>query len=64
MAPDMLSPGQFGGMDNLIGMDGSSGSDMTGLGGDLGSSGMPSPVGAGSSSFPSDVMNGGMLGGY
>lgn len=53
MAIDMLSPAQFGGMTNMIGPDGSSSSDMTGLNGPLGSSGLPSPIGAGNASFPS-----------
>ena len=52
MAIDMLSPAQFGGTSSLIGPDGSSSSDMTGLAGPLGSSGLPSPIGAGNASFP------------
>ena len=48
---------QFGGMTNDLGA-GNSGSDMTGLTGPLGSSGMPSPIGAGASSFPA-YSNGG-----
>jgi hypothetical protein len=50
MDTDSLSMGQFGGMDNSMGA-GTSGSDMTGLDGPLGSSGVPSTMGAGTSSM-------------
>jgi hypothetical protein len=57
MDTDSLSAGQFGGMTSTMG-GGSSSSDMTGLSGPLGSSGTPSPMGAGSASFPA-LTNGG-----
>lgn len=51
MDTDSLSAGQFGGTTSTMGMDNSSSSDMSGLGGPLGSSGSPSTMGAGASSM-------------
>lgn len=49
----MLQSAQFGGMSSLVNSgSGSSGSDMTGLAGPLGSSGTPSVLGAGNASMP------------
>jgi hypothetical protein len=47
MDDGVLQGGQFGGMDSSGG-----GTDMTGLDGPLGSSGTPSPMGAGSGGMP------------
>lgn len=53
MDTDSLSAGQFGGTTSSMGMDSSSSSDTSGMAGPLGSSGMPSPMGAGNSSMSS-----------